>query len=411
VDDDRTRPSGWVAYGARTGHPSPVTATTVYLDHAASTVPRPVAREALLRWLGDQAGNPSSSHAHGRALRTAVEEAREQVAATIGAHPQDVVFTSGGTESDNLAVKGLAWAGMERGRRHLVTTTVEHPAVREPAAWVARHEGLELTIVPVEHDGRVDVGRVLSAVRPDTALVSVMAANNELGAVNDIAAIGAALRDRDVAFHTDAVQAFATVDVDVAAWQVDALALSAHKFGGPGGVGIAYLRRGVPVVALTHGGGQDRGVRSGTFAAALDAACGAAAAEAHASRAQLVSDLTRLSDRLAAGLTDLDGVRRNGPADPRWRLPSHVHVSIDGVDGEALTFALDQAGVCVSAGAACGSGAQKASHVLEAARIGGDAAIRLSLGWTSTDGDVDRALDVIVETVTKLRAVGGGGVV
>ncbi|MBW3658966.1 MAG: cysteine desulfurase, partial [Actinobacteria bacterium] len=364
----------------------------------------------LLRWLGDEVGNPSSTHAAGRALRTAVEEARERVAGALGAHPQDVVFTSGGTEADNLAVKGLVWAGMERGRRHVVTSAVEHPAVLEPAQWIAAHEGLELTVVPVGRDGRVDVEEVLGAVRDDTALVSVMAANNELGAVNDVATIGAALRERDVPFHTDAVQAFATQGVDVAAWQVDALALSAHKFGGPAGVGVAYLRRGVPVVPVTHGGGQDRGVRSGTFAAALDAACGVAVEEATGGRAELRDRLVALGDRLAGGLLAIDGVRRNGPEDPRWRLPSHVHVSIDGVDGEALTFALDQAGLCVSAGAACGAGAQKASPVLAATGIDGDAAIRLSLGWTSTDEDVDRGIAIVAETVAKLRAVGGGAV-
>ncbi len=387
-----------------------VSVPTVYLDHAASTVPRPAAREALSRWLGDEAGNASSSHARGRVLRTAVEEARERVATALGAHPQDVVFTSGGTEADNLAVKGLAWAGMERGKRHLVTTAVEHPAVLDAATWVAGHEGLDLTVVPVGRDGRVDVEQVLSAVRHDTAVVSVMAANNELGAVNDVATLATALRERGVPFHTDAVQAFATLPVDVVAWPVDALALSAHKFGGPGGVGVAYLRRGVPVVPVSHGGGQDRGVRSGTFAAALDAACGVAVAEAAADRPRLAAELRRLSDRLAGGLEAIDGVRRNGPSDPAWRLPSHVHVSVDGVDGEALTFALDRAGVCVSAGAACGSGAQKTSHVLEAARIEGDAAIRLSLGWTSTDTDVDRGLAIVTETIAALRAVGGGRV-
>jgi cysteine desulfurase len=382
----------------------------LYLDHAASTVVRPAVRDELLRWLEGEVGNPSSSHAAGRALRTAVEEARERVAGALGAHPQDVVFTSGGTEADNLAMKGLAWTGAARGRRHLVTTAVEHPAVLEPARWVAAHDGLELTVVPAERDGRVDVERVLAAVRDDTAVVSVMAANNELGAVNDVATLGAALRERGVPFHTDAVQAFATQDVDVDAWQVDALALSAHKFGGPAGVGVAYLRRGVAIEPLTHGGGQDRGVRSGTFAAALDAACGVAVEEAASTRASLRERLAVLGDRLAGALLAIDGVRRNGPTDPRWRLPSHVHVSIDGVDGEALTFALDQAGLAVSAGAACGAGAQKASPVLAATGIEGDAAIRLSLGWTSTEGEVDRAVAVVTETVAELRAVGGGGV-
>jgi cysteine desulfurase len=385
---------------------------TVHLDHAASTPVRPASHEALERWLGasEEVGNASSTHAAGRRARVAVEEAREQVAVALGAHPQDVVFTSGGTEADNLAVKGIAWARRDAtGARHLVTSAVEHPAVADAVAWLGQHQGFEVTVVPPQPDGRVPEGRVLAAVRPDTALVSVMTANNELGAVNDVAAIGAALRERGVPFHTDAVQAFATLDVDVTAWPVDALALSAHKFGGPQGVGVAYLRRGVPVVPLAHGGGQDRGVRSGTFAAALDAACGAAVTAAAADRPALAGRLAALSDRLAAGLLAVPGVTRNGPADPSWRLASHVHVAVDGVDGEALTFALDRAGLLVSAGAACGAGAQKPSPVLDAIGLDADAAVRLSLGWTTTRDDVDHAVGVFTRVVTELREHADGG--
>ncbi|HEX9888708.1 MAG TPA: cysteine desulfurase family protein [Nitriliruptorales bacterium] len=387
--------------------------TELYLDHAATTVPRPEARAALSRWLepaDEPIGNPSSTHHAGQRARVAVEEAREAIALALGAHPQDVVFTSGGTEADNLAIKGFAWAGAERGRRHLVTTAVEHPAVLEPARWLAAHQGFELTVVGVDSDGRVDVEHVLDAVRGDTAVVSVMAANNELGAVNDLPTLGVALRERGVPFHTDAVQAFATRDVDADAWHVDALSLSAHKFGGPVGTGVAVLRRGVPVVPLTHGGQQDRGVRSGTLAAALDASCAAAVVAASSDRDRLHERLSALSDRLTEGLEAVDGVRRNGPTAPRHRLASHVHVSIDGVDGEALTFALDRAGLAVSAGAACGAGAQKASHVLEAAGIGGDAAVRFSLGWTSTLAEVEGAVGVFSEVVAELRAAGGGAV-
>lgn len=392
--------------------PTPA-ARGLYLDHAATTVPRPEARAALARWLDPThgpLGNPSAIHRPGQRARVAVEEAREAVASALGAHPNDIVFTSGGTEADNLAVKGLAWAGAERGRRHLVTTAAEHPAVLEPARWLARHQGFELSVVGVGADGRVDPDDVLEAVRDDTAVVSVMAANNELGGVNDVAVIGAALRDRGVPFHTDAVQAFATVQVDVTGWQVDALSLSAHKFGGPVGAGVAYLRRGVPVAPVTHGGQQDRGVRSGTFAAALDASCAAAVSAAVVDRPELAARLRALSDRLADGLVAVEGVRRNGPSGEMDRLASHVHVSIDGVDGEALTFALDRAGLAVSAGAACGAGAQKASHVLEAAGVGGDAAVRLSLGWTSGAEEVDAAVEVFRETVGDLRLRGGGRV-
>lgn len=378
----------------------------LYLDHAATTPLRPEAHAALQRWTTDDevVGNASSSHAAGRRARLAVEEARETVAAIVGAHPQDIVFTSGGTEADNLALKGLAWAAAADGRRHLVVSQVEHPAVRDAAGWLAEHQGFTATWVAPDRDGTVPVERVLDAVRPDTAVVSVMAANNELGAVNDIGALGEALADGPARLHTDAVQAFATREVRVDALRCDALALAAHKFGGPQGVGIAYLRRGVPVVPLAHGGGQDRGVRSGTFAAALNAAFAAAAAAADAHRATLAPQLEALTGTLTERITSLDGVRRNGPVDPRDRLASHVHLSIDGVDGEALTFALDQAGVRASGGAACSSGSAQASHVLTAAGVDGDAALRLSVGWTTTAADVDRAADIVTDVVRRLRA-------
>jgi cysteine desulfurase len=375
----------------------------ILLDHAATTTPRPASREALSTWL--EAANASSTHAAGQRARAAVEEAREQVAVALGCSPHEVVFTAGGTEADNLAVKGIVWAARERGhhRPHLVTTAVEHPAVLEPAQWLADRGEAEVTIVPPAADGTVPVERILDAVTDDTALVSVMAANNELGAVNDLAALGAALADRPAALHTDAVQAIATLDVDVRGWQLDALALSAHKIGGPQGVGIAVLRRGVPVQPLLHGGGQDRGVRSGTFAVGLDAACGAAVREAVTDRAELRTRLRQLSDRLAEGLLVIDGVRRNGPEDPARRLASHVHLSIDDVDPTALSLALDRAGLAASSGAACGAGASKASHVLEACGVTGTP-LRLSLGWTSTSDDVDRALDVLHDVLPALRA-------
>ncbi len=373
------------------------------LDHAATTPPRPEARAALSRWL--DAANASSPHAAGQQARAVVEEARERVATALGASPHDVVFTSGGTEADNLAVKGVVWAAARRLGRvpHLVTTAVEHPAVLAPARWLADRGEVHLDVVPPSADGTVDVDRVLAAVRPDTVLVSVMAANNELGSVNDLPTLAAALREGAIPLHTDAVQAFATLDVDVAAWDVDALALSAHKFGGPQGVGIAVLRRGLPVEPLTHGGGQDRGVRSGTFATGLIAACAAAVDAAVADRAELRVRLRRLSDRLADGLLALDGVRRNGPTDPERRLASHVHLAFDGVDPAALALALDRAELIGSSGSACGSGAANASPVLEACGVTG-APLRLSLGWSSTDADVDRALEVLTDLVPRLRS-------
>lgn len=371
-----------------------------YLDHAASTPLRPEAREALDAWL-PVTGNASSPHAAGQHSRVAVEQAREQVARVLGVVPAAVVFTAGGTEADNLAIKGIAWAGRDRGRTHLVTTTVEHPAVGETCRWLAG-EGFTVTEVPVGRDGTVDPERVLSAVRDDTVLVSVMAANNELGGVNDVQALVGPLREWGVALHTDAVQAAATRDL--ATLDVDALAVSGHKVGAPTGVGVAVLRPGVPVVPLLHGGGQDRQVRSGTFAAALDASLGAALTASAADRPRLAAAASALTDRLADGLLSLGGVTRNGPTDRDRRLPTHVHVAIDGVDGEALTLALDRADVHAASGAACGSGALKASHVLDACGIEADAVLRLSVGWTTTEDDVERALDVLTDAITRLRA-------
>lgn len=398
--------------GVGTGGPWTYDGAMPYLDHAASTPVRPESAAALRRWVdgvGDPAavlGNPSAGHAAGRAARVAVETAREQVAAAVGARPRDVVFTSGGTEADNLAVKGLAWAGQRAGRTHVVTTAVEHPAVRNAARWLG-DRGFTLTEVPARPDGRVDVARVLEAVTDDTAVVSVMLANNELGSCNDLDSLAAALADRPAVLHTDAVQAFATRDVALVDG-LDAISLSGHKFGAPQGVGAAVLRRGVGVEPLLHGGGQDRGVRSGTFAAAMDAALGAAASAAAADRPRLAAVAGAQTTRVRAAVAGLDGVHVHGPDDPARRLPTHVHLGIEGVDADLLTFGLDRAGLCVSTGSACASGAAAASHVVAACGIEDDAVLRLSVGWTTTDDEVDRAIDVLVDVVARLR--GGSGV-
>lgn len=385
------------------------------LDHAATTPPRPEVLEVLQRWVG--AANASARHLPGQAARRAVEEARERTAVSLGCSPHDVVFTSGGTEADNLAVKGIAWAA--RGRSggapvHVVTTAVEHSAVLEPARWLAARGDAELDVVATSRDGTVAVEDVLARVRDGsdgrapTALVSVMGANNELGAINDVARLGAELRERGIPLHVDAVQCVATLDVSLSAWSADALAVSAHKVGGPQGVGVAVLRRGLGVEPVVHGGGQDRGLRSGTFAVGLIAACGLALERAAAERATLRGRLAALSDRLAVGLATIEGVHRSGPADPAARLASHVHVMIDGVDGEALALGLDAAGVAASSGSACASGAAAASHVVAACGLAGTP-LRLSLGWSTTEAEVDHAVDVLRLLVPRLRD--GGDVI
>jgi cysteine desulfurase len=381
---------------------------TVYLDHAASTPLDPRVLAAMRPWIDSGFGNPSSQHALGRAARETVEAAREQVAAALGVAPLEVLFTSGGTEADNQAVKGIAWAARAAGKGdHLVTTAIEHHAVLEAVEWLVEGQGFTATVVAPERDGIVDPERLLAAVRPGTVLVSVMAANNELGTLQPLDAIGPALRERGVPLHTDAVQAFGRTELALDDWGVGALALSAHKFNGPKGVGVLVLRRDLAVEPLLHGGGQDRGVRSGTFHTAGIAGCGAAAALAAADLDTEPVRVRRLRDRLLDGLLAVEGVALNGSRERR--LPHNAHVAVEGCDGEALLLALDQAGVCASTGSACQSGAASFSHVLRAIGAPEDRAhLRFTCGRTTTDGDIDLAVDVFTDAVGKLRAAGGG---
>ena len=379
----------------------------IYLDHAATTPLDPAVLAVMRPLLEAEYGNPSSTHARGRAARAAVEEAREQVAGALGVDPLDVLFTSGGTEADNFALKGIAWAARDAGRgAHLVTTNIEHHAVSDALEWLAAAQGFSLTVVPVEADGIVDPERLLAAVRDDTVLVSVMAANNEIGTVQPLAEIGPALRDRGIAFHTDAVQAFGRTALDVEGWGLSAVALSAHKFNGPKGVGVLVAGRGVPIVPLQHGGGQERGIRSGTFNAAGIAGCGAAAALAASTSATEVPRLRRLRDRLLDELLSVAGVTLNGSRE--HRLPHNINVAVAGCNGDALMLALDAAGVCVSTGSACQSGATEPSHVLAAIGARNDAAhVRMTLGRTTAEADIATAADAFRTTVKSLRDAGG----
>jgi cysteine desulfurase len=381
---------------------------TIYLDHAATTPLDPGVLATMLPYLEAEHGNPSSSHRAGRAARAAVEQAREQVATALGVAPLDVVFTSGGTESDNAAIKGTAWAARTAGRgNHLVTTAIEHHAVLETVQWLADHQGFELTVVPVQPDGVVDADRLLDAVHDDTVLVSVMAANNEIGTVQPLEVIGPALAGRRVPLHTDAVQAFGRTHLDVAGWSLSALSLSAHKINGPKGVGVWVQARDVPAQSLLHGGGQERGIRSGTFNTAGIVGCGAAVELAAQTMDVEVPRLRWLRDRLLSGLLAVDGVGLNGHAERR--LPHNANVAVDSCNGEALLFALDMAGVAASAGSACQSGAAAASHVLSAIDAPADKAhLRLTCGRTTTQADIDTAVEVFGDCVKRLRDAGGG---
>lgn len=353
-------------------------------------------------------GNASSLHAAGRRARAAVEDARDRVAVALGVTPLEVLFTSGGTEADNAAVKGLSWAARDAGRGvGVVTTAIEHHAVLEAAEWLRDHDGVPVTTVEVGSDGIVDPDRLLAAIEAQqgaggTAVVSVMAANNELGTVQPLEVIGPALADRGVALHVDAVQAFGKVRLDLAAWQPTALALSAHKFNGPTGVGVLVLRREATPHPVLHGGGQERGVRSGTLAVAGIVGLGAAASLASARQPAEEVRQRALRDTLTAALTAVEGVTLNGHA--TRRLPSHVHVAVAAVEAEALLMGLDRAGIACSTGSACQSGAAQRSHVLDAIGAEVDSAhLRFSLGVTTTPADIEAAAAAFVTCVDRLR--------
>ncbi len=371
----------------------------IYLDHAATTPMRPGVWEAMAPFAADRFGNPSGVHAVSRRAKDALEQAREEVASLLGARTTEVVFTSGGTESDNLAVKGPSLAG---SRRSIVTVATEHEAVLEAAAFLGRL-GHRVTVVGVDTAGRVAPASLAEAVTPDTAVVSVMAVNNETGVVTDLAAASRAVRDAapEVLVHTDAVQAFGAVDL--AALDVDMLSLSAHKFGGPRGAGVLLVREGTRLEPLIHGGGQEAGRRSGTndvaAAVGLAAAMSQAAAEGpRFSLDGLRNDFEKLVlDRIP------DAVVNGGEAS---RGPHHSNLRIPGVRNEDVLIRLDRAGVAASAGSACQSGAPNVSHVLTAMGLSREQVrecLRFSFGWTTTQGDVADAASALVDTLDGLR--------
>ncbi len=376
---------------------------TIYMDHAATTPMDPRVRAAMAPWLERWHGNPSSPYALARQARAAIDEARERVAALLSARPSEVYFTSGGTEGDNLAVKGVAWARQAHGR-HLVVSAVEHQAVLETAKFLSRH-GWELTIVPVDEYACVHPDAVAAALRPDTALVAVMYANNEVGTLQPIRDIAALTRARGVPLIVDAVQAAGFYPLDVDQLGCDVLIISAHKFNGPKGAGAVYVRRGTPIEPLLHGGGQERGLRAGTENVAGIVGLAEALALAVAEMDGVVPRLVRLRERLLSGiLARIPDARPNGH--PRHRLPNNVHVSFPGIDGESLLLNLDLAGLAASSGSACTSGSLSPSHVLVAMGLSRELArssLRLTLGKDNTESDVDAAVELIAATVARLK--------
>lgn len=375
----------------------------IYVDNAATTKMSRVAIDAMLPYMDRIYGNPSSLHSVGQRANEALCDARERIAKRLGCTPREITFTSGGSEADNQAILSAAAIGEKKGKKHILSTAFEHHAVLHTLEKLKKR-GFEVELLDVGAVGNITAEQVRAAIRPDTCLVTVMYANNEIGSVLPIAEIGKVCREAGVIFHTDAVQAAGHLPIDVATQNIDMLSLSAHKFHGPKGIGVLYCRKCIPLVSLIEGGAQERGKRAGTenlpaimgMAAALDDACG--------HMAENSAKVAALRDRLIAGLSKIPHSVLNG--DPVNRLPGNVHFCFEGIEGESLLLLLDAKGICASSGSACTSGSLDPSHVLLA--IGhpheiAHGSLRLSLCETNTDADVDDMLREIPAVVDYLR--------
>ncbi|MEU4314923.1 cysteine desulfurase family protein [Nocardia sp. NPDC024068] len=390
--------------------------TTVYLDHAATTPMLPAAIEAM-NAVFTQVGNASSLHGSGREARRRLEESRESIAADLGARPSEVILTSGGTESDNLAVKGIYWARRDADPRctRILASATEHHAVLDAVEWLERHEGARVTWLPVDADGLVAPETLRAALAENAgeiALVTVMWANNEIGAIQPIRELAAAAQAADVPMHSDAVQAAAQMPIDFAASGLAAASFAGHKLGGPHGVGVLLLGRQVGCVPLLHGGGHERDLRSGTSDVAAAAGLAAALRETVAEMSSRTAELVVLRDALIAGVRDaVPEAILNGPHDER-RLPGNAHFTFPGCEGDSLLMLLDAAGIECSTGSACTAGVASPSHVLIAMGVGAREArgsLRFSLGHTSRRSDIDALLDVLPQVVERARAAGLAG--
>ncbi len=376
-----------------------------YLDYAATTPTHPDVLKAMLPYFTDAFGNPSSIYSYGQEAKGAIGEARAKVASLIGARDEEIVFTSGGTEADNFALKGVAFANEERGN-HIITSSIEHHAVIETCKYLERR-GFNITYLPVDEYGLVDPGDVRRAITEKTVLISVMHANNEIGTIEPIAEIGKIAREAGVYFHTDAVQAVGHIPVDVNKLGVDLLSMSAHKLYGPKGVGALYIRKGTRLVSFMHGGEQEGRRRASTENVPGIVGFGKAAELARQEMGEEAERLIHLRDKLIGGLLEsIDHVHLNGH--PVKRLPNNINVSIDFVEGESMLLNLDLEGICASTGSACSSSNLEASHVLLAIGLPHEQAhgsLRFTLGkWTSEE-EVEQVLEVLPGIVAKLRAM------
>jgi cysteine desulfurase len=377
----------------------------VYMDNAAATRPDPRVVEALSPYIADHYGNPASLHGWGEEAKEAVDRARAQVASLIGARPAEIIFTADGSEANNLAIKGIGAARAKKGK-HLVVSAIEHFSVLQ-AAKRLEAAGWELTVLPVDRQGLVDPESVIAALRDDTALVSIMHANGEVGTVQPLAEIAALLKKREIAFHTDAVATAGTIPVNVDDLGVDALSLASNQFYGPKGAAALYLRRGTRIQPLIDGGVQEEGRRAGTENVAGIVGMGAAAELAVAEMTDRAAKLTRLRDRLIGGLLSrIDGCVLNGHSGRR--LPGNAHIRIDFIEGESMLIMLNMAGIAAASGSACTSRTLKASHVLKAMGVPHEqihGSLLFSLGKENDDRDVDYVIETLPPIVARLRAM------
>lgn len=376
---------------------------TIYVDNAATTAMSDKAIEAMMPYLKGVYGNPSSLHTVGQTAKEALEEARAKLAACLNADPKEIYFTSGGSEADNQAINSAASNGAKKGKKHIISTVFEHHAVLHTLKKLEK-EGYEVTYLPVSSEGLITAEEVEAAIRPDTALVTVMYANNEVGTILPVPEIGAVCRKHGVVFHTDAVQAAGHIPVDVKADNIDMLSLSAHKFHGPKGVGALYCRRGIPLNTFIEGGAQERGRRAGTENVGGIVSAAVALEEACANMAQNAEKLKKLRNRLIDGLLKIPHSKLNG--DKVKRLPANVNMCFEGIEGEGLLLLLDAKGICASSGSACTSGSLDPSHVLLALGLPHEVAhgsLRLSLSEYNTEEDVDAILKAVPEVVEYLR--------
>ena len=379
----------------------------IYLDYAASAPVLPEVLDAMLPFFIEHYGNPSGIHGYGREARKAVERSRRQTAHALGAESSEICFTSGGSESDNLAIKGTAYALRGKGN-HLITSMIEHPAVLNTCRWLEKH-GFRVTYLPTDSFGLIDPEAVRDAIRPETILVSIMAANNEIGTLEPVSQIGEICRGKGILFHTDAVQAVGMAEVDAVKMHADLISISAHKFHGPKGAGALYIRKGTRLDALIHGGSQERGLRAGTENVPGIVGLGKAIEIACSEREENTARIGKLQHELLKLITErVPGVKLNGH--PVKRLPNNCHFSFPGIDSEALLLRLDLAGIAASGGSACTSGSTEPSHVLQAIGLEEKllkGSIRLTLGRGTTEEEIQKTAQILPAIVEDLRSMQG----